>query len=51
MDRKLKNIMVNIFHNAYDTSARYGVPGNLLVGANLAGFNKVADAMLSQGII
>ena len=51
VDRKLKNIMVNIFHNAYDTSARYGVPGNLLVGANLAGFNKVADAMLSQGII
>ena len=51
VDQKLKDIMVNIFHNAYDTSVRYGMPGNLLVGANLAGFNKVADAMMAQGII
>ncbi len=51
VDQKLKDIMINIFHNAYDTSVRYGVPGNLLVGANLAAFDKVADAMMAQGII
>ena len=39
-----------IFHNIYDASVEYGVPGNLLDGANIAGFRKVADAMLAQGV-
>lgn len=51
VDHKLNEIMVNIFHNAYDASVASGVPGNLVVGANVAGFTKVADAMLAQGII
>ena len=50
VDKKLKDIMVNIYHNAYDASKRYGVEGNLVAGANIAGFEKVADAMLMQGI-
>ena len=44
VDAKLKNIMVGIFHNAYDASLACGVPGDLVVGANVAGFLKVADA-------
>lgn len=50
VDKKLKDIMVNIFHNAYDRSKEYDVPGNLVVGANIAGFLKVADAMKWQGV-
>ena len=42
--------MKNIFHNAFDASKACGVEGNLMVGANVAGFIKVADAMLAQGI-
>ena len=50
VDAKLKNIMVNIFHNAYNAAEKYGMKGNLVAGANIAGFEKVADAMLAQGI-
>ena len=51
VDARLKDIMTNIFHNAYNASVEYGVPGDLVVGANIAGFKKVADAMLAQGLI
>ena len=50
VDAKLKKIMINIFHNAYDRSKEYDVEGNLVVGANIAGFLKVADAMKWQGV-
>ena len=50
VDAKLKNIMVNIFHNSYNASKEYGNEGNLVMGANIAGFLKVADAMKWQGI-
>ena len=43
-------IMVNIFHNLDDAAKRYGFEGNYVVGANIAGFEKVANAMLAQGI-
>jgi glutamate dehydrogenase (NADP+) len=43
--------MVTIHKNAYDTAADYGHKGNLMVGANIAGFVKVADAMLDQGLV
>ncbi len=49
VDAKLKSIMVNIFHNMDDAAKRYGAEGNYVVGANIAGFEKVADAMLAQG--
>ena len=51
VDSKLKNIMVNIFHNLDDASKKYGFDGNYVVGANIAGFEKVVDAMNAQGII
>ena len=51
VDAKLKDIMVNIFHNIYNASAECGVAGDLVVGANIAGFKKVADVMLAQGLI
>ncbi len=51
VDAKLKSIMVNIFHNAYQASIECGVDGDLVVGANIAGFKKVADVMLAQGLI
>ena len=50
VDAKLKNIMVSIFHNLDDAAKRYGAEGNYVVGANIAGFEKVADAMLAQGV-
>ena len=50
VDEKLHGIMVNIFHNAFNASKEYGHEGNLVVGANIAGFLKVADAMYWQGI-
>ncbi|MGN0603081.1 MAG: NADP-specific glutamate dehydrogenase, partial [Oscillospiraceae bacterium] len=50
VDAKLKNIMINIFHNAYNASKEYGNEGNLVMGANIAGFLKVADAMKWQGV-
>ncbi len=51
VDNKLKDIMVNIFHNLDDAAAKYGMKGNYVAGANIAGFLKVADAMLAQGIV
>jgi len=50
VDAKLKQIMVNIFHNANNAAKEYGKEGNLVVGANIAGFLKVANAMKAQGI-
>ena len=50
VDAKLKNIMVNIFHNLDDAAKKYGMEGNYVAGANIAGFLKVADAMLAQGV-
>ncbi len=50
VDAKLKDIMVNIFHNSYNASKEYGSEGNLVLGANVAGFLKVADAMKWQGV-
>ena len=50
VDEKLKGIMKNIFHNAYEASKECGAEGNLLIGANVAGFKKVADAMMAEGI-
>ncbi len=51
VDSKLKDIMVNIFHNLDDAAKKYGFEGNYVVGANIAGFEKVADAMQAQGIV
>lgn len=50
VDSKLKTIMVNIFHNLDDAAKRYGKDGDYVVGANIAGFEKVVDAMLAQGV-
>lgn len=50
VDEKLKGIMTNIYNSAYNASVEYGCPGNLIVGANIAGFTKVAEAMLAQGV-
>lgn len=51
VDEKLQTIMVDIFHKAYDASREYGMGMNLLAGANIAGFLKVADAMMAEGVI
>ena len=51
VDSKLKNIMVNIFHNMDQAAKEYGMEGNYVAGANIAGFLKVADAMTAQGIV
>jgi glutamate dehydrogenase (NADP+) len=51
VDSKLKTIMVNIFHNLDDAAREYGMEGNYVAGANIAGFLKVADAMNAQGIV
>ncbi len=50
VDEKLKGIMQTIFLNASSAAERYGMPGNLVAGANIAGFEKVADAMIWQGV-
>ena len=50
VDAKLKNIMINICHNAANAAEKYGAKGNYVVGANIAGFEKVVDAMTAQGI-
>ena len=50
VDAKLKNIMVNIYHNIADAAKRYGCEGDYVMGANIAGFEKVAEAMTAQGI-
>jgi glutamate dehydrogenase (NADP+) len=51
VDDKLHRIMVSIHRNCYETAEKYGTPGNLVNGANIAGFMKVADAMLDQGLV
>ena len=51
VDAKLQNIMVNICHNADAAAKKYGFAGNYVVGANIAGFEKVVDAMTAQGIV
>lgn len=51
VDEKLKDIMINIHANSVAAAKEYGFEGNLVVGANIAGFLKVADAMMAQGII
>ena len=51
VDAKLKDIMVNIFHNLDAAAKEYGMEGNYVAGANIAGFLKVADAMNAQGIV
>ena len=50
VDAKLKDIMVNIFRKLDDAAKRYGMEGDYVAGANIAGFEKVADAMLAQGM-
>lgn len=51
VESRLHQIMVAIHHSAYETAKEYGKPGNYVVGANIAGFVKVADAMLDQGLV
>lgn len=51
VDEKLKQIMINIYENASAAAKEYGKEDNLVVGANIAGFKKVADAMVAHGII
>ena len=51
VDGKLHNIMINIYKNAAETAKEFGVEGNLVLGANIAGFRKVADAMIAQGVL
>ena len=51
VDAKLQQIMVNIYHNIDNAAKEYGVAGNYVAGANIAGFQKVADAMLAHGIV
>ena len=50
VDAKLQTIMVNIYHNIDDAAKRYGMEGNYVAGANIAGFEKVVNAMLAQGV-
>ena len=51
VDAKLQDIMVNIFHNLDDAAKKYGFAGNYVIGANIAGFEKVVEAMNAQGIV
>ena len=51
VDSKLKDIMVNICHNMADAAERYGAKGNYVLGANIAGFEKVAEAMTAEGSV
>ena len=51
VEARLHQIMVAIHHSAYETAKEYGKPGNYVVGANIAGFVKVADSMLDQGLV
>ena len=50
VDAQLRRIMANVFETAYETSVEFGQPGNLVLGANIGGFRKVADAMIDQGV-
>ena len=51
VDQRLHRIMVEIHQNCRRTAEDYGVPGNYVMGANIAGFTKVADAMIDQGVV
>ena len=51
VDEHLKEIMTNLYHNASNAAAQYGKPGDLVAGANIAGFLKVADSMLAYGLV
>lgn len=51
VDAKLKVIMADLYTNVRDTAAEFGAPRNLVLGANIAGFRKVADAMIEQGVV
>lgn len=51
VDQKLKRIMANIYTSISETAAEFGEPGNFVLGANIAGFRKVADAMIEQGAV
>ena len=51
VDQRLDAIMVNIHKSAYDTAKKYGREGDYVFGANVAGFLKIADAMLAQGVV
>ncbi len=51
VDAKLKTIMINIYHNMDDAAKEYGVEGDYVAGANIAGFKKVAEAMMAHGIV
>ena len=51
VDQKLQGIMRELYHNASDAAAKYGKPGDLVAGANIAGFLKVADSMLAYGVV
>ena len=51
VDAKLKNIMINIYHNIDSAAKRYGFEGNYVMGANIAGFEKVAEAMMAHGAV
>ena len=50
VDSKLKQIMINITHNMDEAAKEFGFEGNYVVGANIAGFKKVVDAMIAQGV-
>lgn len=51
VDGKLKDIMVNIYHNIDEAAKKYGLDGDYVAGANIAGFLKVAEAMEAQGVV
>lgn len=51
VDRRLREIMANIYVSISETAAEFGEPGNFVLGANIAGFRKVADAMIEQGAV
>ena len=51
VDKQLYGIMVNIHQNAYETAKEFGAPGNYVLGANIAGFLKVAKAMVAMGFL
>ncbi len=51
VDRRLRDIMIAIHKNCFETAKLFGVPGNYVIGANIAGFLKVANAMLDQGLV
>ena len=51
VDQRLHQIMKNIHHTCLETAAKYGAPGSYMDGANIAGFLKVADAMMDQGLV